>query len=89
MGIARKGREGGLNACQDGLGHFKCPNQMLDCGGVKMLARIVWGTYDKGVWGRGLTQLHMMIVVFIAYLFKITPSLFFNCWQESSNVGGC
>ena len=34
MGIARKG--GGLNACQDGLGHLSAPNQMgnlLDCGG--------------------------------------------------------
>ena len=40
--------EGGLNACQDGLGHLSAPNQMgnlLDCGGVKMLARMVWGTY--------------------------------------------
>ena len=35
---------GGLNACQDGLGHLSAPNQMgnlLDCGGVKMLARMV------------------------------------------------
>ena len=46
-GIARIGG-GGLNACQDGLGHLSAPNQMgnlLDCGGVKMLARMVWGTY--------------------------------------------
>ena len=42
-------REGGLNACQDGLGHLSAPNQMgnlLDCVGVKMLARMVWGTYN-------------------------------------------
>ena len=47
MGIARKGG-GGLNACQDGLGHLFREVQMgnlLDCGGVKMLARMVWGTY--------------------------------------------
>ena len=41
-------RGGGLNACQDGLRHLSAPNQtgnLLDCGGVKMLARMVWGTY--------------------------------------------
>ena len=27
-GIARKGGGGGLNACQDGLGHLSAPNQM-------------------------------------------------------------
>ena len=46
MGIARKA--GGLNACQDGLGHLFREVQMgnlLGCGGVKMLARMVWGTY--------------------------------------------
>ena len=36
--------EGGLNACQDGLGHLFREVQMgnlLDCGGVKMLASMV------------------------------------------------
>ena len=36
---------GGLNVCQDGLGHLFREVQMgnlLDCGGVKMLARMVW-----------------------------------------------
>ena len=42
--------------------------------GVKTLARMVWGTYNKDVQG-GLTQSYMMIVVFIASVFKITPSL--------------
>ena len=49
MGIARKG--GDLNACQDGLGHLfreelsSSNGHLLGCGGVKMLARVVWGTY--------------------------------------------
>ena len=47
MGIARKG-VGGLNTCQGGLGHLFREVQtgnLLGCGGVKMLARMVWGTY--------------------------------------------
>ena len=54
-----------------------CPSSnghLVDCGGVKMLARMVWGTYNKAVQG-GFTQSYMMIVVYIACVFKITPSL--------------
>ena len=37
----------GLIACQDGLGKncLSSNGHLLDFGGVKMLARMVWGTY--------------------------------------------
>ena len=40
---------GGLNACQDGLGHLFREVQMGNClivEGSKMLARMAWGTYN-------------------------------------------